>query len=707
MKKLWYETPANNWNEALPIGNGRVGAMHYGLPIMDKLQINEETLWSGSPYKNEHCYDMKKIESIREAVVNRDYNLAQSLSIDLMEDNETAVYTTYGAVNIELYSHVDQITDYYRELDLTTAVTTTKYKVNGVAVSKKSFVSIADDVLVMRIKSEVPLFWRITDGCELQHSVKAVNGEMKVLGRCPTYATSNSPSTLRVEYDDDKESVPFCSILKIVDIEGNSHVYGGASLRVESKDFMIVFSIKTGFNGYDKMPISEGKEYENACKTCLSNACAFTFEQLLDRHVAMHRKYFDRVAIELDGEDYDEPTDERIKNFAGGREDNKLITLQFDFSRYLTITGNGIGTQPTNLQGIWCDDLTPPWRSNYTVNINAQMNYWSADACDLSEMEEPLFNMLRDLMERGNKFGLRGWMLFHNTDLWRDNRIMTKNPQWGFSITNGAWLCRQIWERYAHTRDVAFLEKNYDILQGMADFLEDWMIEKDGFLTVCPSTSPENDFLYNGKHCAVTEGSSFDLEVCADFFDKLVKASDLLGKDSAKYRDILKRLKPVGIGGDGRVMEWNEQFSESDPEHRHFSHLYGFYPDDTLVGKEDAVIKTLQKRMGSGFQWLGFSGIWAGIMFARLKNSEKVMECIREMLSKKISQNMLYRDNFGGFNHIFQIDFNYGYAALILEALVQSHTGKVEMLPALPKEWKHGEIRGIKTRTGETVNFKW
>ena len=707
MKKIWFRTPAYNWSEALPIGNGRVGAMYYGLPIADKLQINEETLWSGSPYKNEHNYDMKKIEDIREAVKNRDYNLAQSLSIDFMEDNETAVYTTYGAINVELLYCDGQVTDYYRQLDLGTAVTTVRYKTIGVAVEKQTFVSMTDDVIVMRIKSDKPLFWRITDGCELQHSVKAKNGEIKVVGRCPTFATSVNPSSLRVEYEEDKESVPFCSILKVVDLSGKTVISGGASLRVTSDDFMLVFSIKTGFNGYDKMPISEGKEYENSCKATLDNACAFSFEQLKDRHVKEYSKYFDRVAIELDGEDYDEPTDERIKKFAEGRQDNKLITLEFDYSRYLTITGNGIGTQPTNLQGIWCDDLTPPWRSNYTVNINLQMNYWSADACDLSEMQEPLFNMLRDLMERGNKFGLRGWMLFHNTDLWRDNRIMTKNPQWGFSIMNGAWLCRQIWERYAHTRDVAFLEKNYDIMQGMADFLEDWMIEKDGFLTVCPSTSPENDFLFNGKRCAVTEGSSIDLEICTDFFDKLIKMTDILGKDSAKYRDILKRIKPVGISGDGRVMEWNEQFEEFEPEHRHFSHLYGFYPGECLLNNAENVIKTLKTRMGNRFEWLGFSGIWAGILFARLKNSEKVMECIREMLSKKISQNMLYRCNFGGFNHAFQIDFNYGFAALILEALVQSHTGKVELLPALPKEWKHGEIRGIKTRTGETINYKW
>ena len=434
----------------------------------------------------------------------------------------------------------------------------------------------------------------------------------------------------------------------------------------------------------------------------MDNACKFTFEQLKERHISEYRKYFDRVSLRLDGAEYDEPTDERIEKFCDGREDNGLITLLFDYARYLTISSNGIGTQPTNLQGIWCDDLTPPWRCNYTVNINTQMNYWATETCDLPEMHQPLFAMLRDLSQRGNCFGLRGWSLFHNTDLWRDNRLETKNPQWGWSTMNGAWLCRHIWEYYAHTRDKEFLKENYAVLSGMADFLEDWMIEKDGKLTFSPSASPENEFVFDGKNCAMTEGTAMDLEICADFFDKFIKINEMLGKDNAKDREILAKLKPVSIGADGRILEWNEPFEEAEPGHRHLSLLYGYFPADIFgVEKKNAILKTLEHRLSCGSGYTGWSCVWTACLYARLRDSEKAMEWLRKFF-KLVRKNM-----FCTCGVPFQIDGNFGFASVVCEMLMQSHRGKVELLPALPKEWAHGEVKGFVTRTGEKINFKW
>lgn len=699
MRKLWYRDCASSWYEALPVGNGRIGAMVFGAPVFDRIQINEETLWSGCPYGDEPPYDMQKIQEIRDLITNRDYVSAQEKTRDFMPNNETAVYVSYGFVNIDLISDKTQVSNYYRELDIESATTTTTYTLGDNKIEKKVFVSLADDVIVYRIKGEKPFELRITECCELRHEISADEGVITVKGRCPTYA-----STMKkiVRYEEDKESVPFCSMLKVVGLDGATNVHGQSSLRVTGRDVMLVFAIKTGFNGYDKMPISQGKEYENACKQSLESACALSFDELLSRHEREYKKYFDRVSFTLEGEDYDEPTDERIERFCEGREDNKLITLAFDYARYLTVSANGIGTQPTNLQGIWCDDLTPPWRCNYTVNINTQMNYWATETCDLPEMQMPLFNMLKDLSKRGNAFGKKGWSLFHNTDLWRANRVMTKNPQWGWSLTNGAWLCRHIYEHYAHTRDEQFLRDYYEVMQGMADFLQDFMTETDGKLVLSPSSSPENEFVFDGKNCAVTEGTAIDLATCYDFFDKFIKINEVLGKDNAKNEEILSKLKPISFTGDGRIMEWNEDFEETEPGHRHLSPLYGFFPADVL-GKEyeDAVKKTFEHRLSYGSGYTGWSCVWVANIYARLKNNEKAMEWLRKYF-KLIRKNMLCTCGVP-----FQIDGNYGVASVICEMLLQDHRGEVETLPTLPKEWRHGEVKGFVTRTGEKIDFKW
>lgn len=699
MKKLWYDECAKTWYDAMPVGNGRVGAMVFGGTVYDKLHINEETLWSGSPYKRD-VYDMQNIEKARELLKNRDYVSAQNFIKGTMLSNETAVYVPYGFVNIDILSYNGNVSEYYRELDIENAVATTRFNLDGNNIEKQVFVSLADDVIVYRIKSDKGVNLRITDGCELQHTLSVSDGVMKVKGRCPTKVVTIGNK--KIEYDENKESVPFCSMLKVVANSDDIAVLGNATLRVTGRDVMLVFAIKTGFNGYDKMPISQGKEYENACKESLENACAFTYDELLNRHVKEYKKYYDRVSFELEGEDYDEPISERIKKFCDGREDNKLVALAFDYSRYLMISSNGIGTQPTNLQGIWNEDLFPAWRSNYTININTQMNYWATETIDLGELHKPLFDMLKDLSERGNAFGLRGWALFHNTDLWRDNRVETKNPQCGWWITSAPWLCRHIWEHYVHTRDEQFLRDYYDVMLGVAQFLQDFMIEEDGKLIVSPTTAPENEFVFDGQNCAVSHGSAMDSSICYDFFDKFIKINDILGKDNEQYKLILQKIKPVMLTSKGRIMEWNEDFEEVEPGHRHFSHLYGFYPADVL-GKEyeNAVRETLTYRLNNGSGYTGWSCAWTGCFFARLKDGQSVMEYIRKYFTL-VRKNLLCTCGYP-----FQIDGNFGLLAMICETLVQSHNGVVETLPAIPKEWRHGEVKGFVTRLGEKIDFKW
>jgi len=713
MRKLWYKTSAKTWNQALPIGNGRLGAMVFGDPFFDKLQINEETLWSGYPKANDTLYDAEFMKKVRKLVSERKYDEADAMIKPLLQGEETAAYVPYGYLNIDIIEEMCELSDYRRELDLENAVATTKFKLNGKKIEKNVFVSLADDVIVYRIKSEKKINVRVSAACELQHSITAKDRIITTEGRCPTYVSAYNHS---FEYEEDKESIPFKAMLKAVSVSGDITVYGGASLRIIGTDFMLVFSLKTGFNGYDKNPISEAKEYKNACLDCLGNACDLGYHELLIRHEREYKKYFDRVSFELCGEDFDEPTDERIKKAGEGRVDNKLVTLLFDYSRFLTICSCGIGKQPTNLQGIWNDDITPLWRCNYTVNINTQMNYWAVNACDLPEMQLPLFKMIRELKEKGNHFGLRGWGLFHNTDIWRDNGVKSFYTVASWWVTGGAWLCRHIWEHYLHTRDIKFLEENYDILVSQAEFLTDYMTEKDGELIISPSTSPENYFMFNGKKCGVTEWTAGDQEICIDFFDKLVKASEVLGKDSSSYRAILEKIKPVSIGSDGRLMEWNEEFEEDDKGHRHMMHAYGLYPADILTSPEyvEAVKKSVKTRVfcgddanilyqGKPFHCghIGWSCAWIGCLYARFGDGEGVMEQIRKFFRNCVYENML------AVCTIFQVEANFGIAAAIVEALVQSHGDKVVTTPAIPKEWEHGEVKGIVVRTGEKISIKW
>lgn len=702
MRKLWYDKPAECWNEALPLGNGRIGAMFYGNPVFDRLQLNEDTLWSGQPHKDEYKIPFEKIKEIRRFADERKYYEAEKSTSDLMPDYVSDMYLPYGSLNIEIQHGSSDVTDFRRELDLETSVAHASYRMDGILIEKTAFVSQADDVLVYNFKSERDLALRIYDACIQEHTVNADGTVIKVKGRCPT-DVGWIPRIYK--FDDKKESVPFCSMTKVI-AKGNAGLtYGGAALQaIFSKDITIIFSIKTGFNGYDKMPMSEGRDYEKECAETLEKASKYTFDELLERHIKEYKKYFDRASFTLEGENYDnEPTDERIIKAGNGRIDNGLVTLLFDYARYLTISSSKEGTQPTNLQGIWNEWFVAPWHSNYTTNINTEMNYWHVETVNLPEFHMPLFKMLKELKEKGNIFGIDGWCAFHNSDLWRYNYPSTKDPRWGFCASCGFWLCRHIWEHYTHTQDVEFLKEYYDIIEGAIDFLNVWMYEdKDGNTVVCPSTSPENQYVFEGNEMSVTKGTTFEMSIIYDLFDKAVKMGEILGKDVSAYKATLSKIKPFAIGEDGRLLEWNEPFEETEPGHRHISHLYGFFPSD-IMGKEysENVRKTLDMRLANGGGHTGWSNAWNANVFARLGDGEGVIECIRTMFKKSIYPNMLDK------HPPFQIDGNFGICSAICEALMQSHTGKVELLPALPKEWKHGQFKGFIARNGEKVDYKW
>lgn len=700
-KNLWYDKEARVWEEALPIGNGRIGGMVFSGGVNDKIQLNEETLWSGGPCKNLGKHDMSELSEIRELVRNKKYAEATQKTSDIMLGVHSQGYLSYGNMHIDIIERNGEVSEYRRELDMANGIVRAEYLLDGDKIEKEYFVSLSEDTLVINIKSPVRHSFHIYQSPELESRMYTADGVLTAEGRCPTDV---SQYTNTIEYADDKESVHFCSRIKAVTEDGQYS--GGNSLWIKGAyNVTIIFSIKTSFNGYNKMPVSEGKEYINASLKALETAAKIPYEELKQRHIAEYRKYFDRVELEIDGDDFSHlPTDARIKNAAGGAVDNELVTLLFDFSRYLTICSSQENGQPTNLQGIWCYHQIAPWHSNYTMNINTQMNYWAVETCRLPECHMPLMQMLKEFAQKGNNFGLRGWSSWHNSDIWRFNYEATKCPTWGFWQLGGAWTSKHIWEHYIHTRDKEFLEEFYPVMHSACEFLEDWMLENEnGELTTCPSISPENTFIHNGEHCNVCEGSAMDMSIIYDLFDKTAAAAEVLGKDSSHLREILGRLKPVKLGSDGRILEWGEELEEAELGHRHISHLHGFYPSDIMTDERyvAAVRETLRVRLENGGGHTGWSNAWIACVYARLGEGENVIKHIRNMFAKSIYPNMFDA------HPPFQIDGNFGMAAAICEALMQSHTGEVKLIPALPAEWKSGRVKGFAARTGETVSFAW
>ena len=698
MKKLFYTSPAKVWNEALPLGNGRLGAMVYGDPFCECLDLNEDTLWSGSPRMGDVPHSMETVRQIRRLHEEGKYQEADRITLETMHRHHTQMYQPYGKLYCQIAAANSKISGYRRELDLATAVAETRYELNGTPITQTAFISLKDDVLVLQLQSEKKIDVKFFQAVDLEHSCQTLKDGMSVAGRCPT--EDRIPE--EVCYDD-RESIHFASRLKLLS-DGSVYGSGGCVSVRGATRITALFSICTSFAGFDKMPVSEGKEYVNACSLLLEKAESLGYEALLQRHIAAYRSQFDRVSLTLDGEDYDHiPTDQRIREAGEGKVDNKLTELLFDYGRYLTIAGSQPGTQPMNLQGIWNDNVIPPWRSNYTININTEMNYWPTERVDLPECHEPLFRMLRELRGRGNVFGLRGWNCWHNTDIWRFNNEASYTAFYGYWPMGGFWLCRHIWEHYLHTRDLDFLKEYYPVLEEAAWFLEDWMYEKDGYLTTCPSTSPENQYAHGDISVAVCQGSAMDMGIIGDLFDKLIKAGKLLNLETARYEEILSKLKPVLKGEDGRVLEWGMELPEWEKGHRHISHLYGFHPADVLTGPdwEAAVEKSLRVRMENGSGYTGWSNAWIANVYARLGDGEAVQRHIRNMYAKSIYPNLLDA------HPPFQIDGNFGICAAICEALLQDHTGKLRLLPALPREWSAGSVRGFVTRTGQKINFRW